>query len=55
MSQEIGKTGLWTTVIGALLMLIDGILAAYTGAIYGFWTIGAWIALIGGILIAYRK
>jgi len=60
-----GKTGLWTTVIGALLILIDGILAASTGAIYGFYAYGGavvtgWVEIIislimFGLLYYYKK
>lgn len=34
------KYGLWTTIIGALLILIDGIVAVTTNNIYSFYAYG---------------
>jgi len=53
--MEVGKTGLWTAAIGALLILIDGIVVLATGNFYGWHYAGAtatgWIEVIISILI----
>jgi hypothetical protein len=54
--QEMGKAGLWTTVIGALLILIDGIVVLATGNFYGPFHYGGvqatgWIEIIISIIM----
>jgi len=53
--QAVGKTGLWTTVLGALLILIDGAVVLGTGKFYGWHVAGAtatgWIEIILSIVI----
>ncbi|WP_461863840.1 hypothetical protein [Thermococcus sp.] len=49
MAEEIGKTGFWTSIIGALLILIDGILVLANKAFYG-WHYGS-ISTVGWVEI----
>jgi hypothetical protein len=55
-SQEIGKTGFWLAIVGAILILIDGALVLATGHFYGPWHYGgksatAWTEIILSIII----
>ncbi len=54
--EEMGKSGLWTAVFGALLILIDGILAASTGTAYGFYAYGGavttgWVEIVLSLIM----
>lgn len=54
-TQQVGKTGLWTAILGALLILIDGALVLSTGHFYG-WHYGSaslvgWTEVILSIII----
>ncbi len=54
--EEMGKYGLWTTFIGAILILIDGIAAATIGSIYGFYAYGGavttgWVEIILSLIM----
>lgn len=65
MAEEVGKSGFWTALIGALLILLDGIVVLATGKFYGPWHYGGvsgtgWAEvilgiLIGGIAYYYKK
>jgi peptidoglycan/LPS O-acetylase OafA/YrhL len=53
---EIGKTGFWLAIIGAILILIDGIAVLATGHFYGPWHYGGksvtgWTEIVLGIII----
>ena len=54
-TQKIGNAGLWTSVIGALLILIDGIVVLATGNFY-IWSAAnaaatGWIEIILSIIM----
>ena len=53
--KEVGKWGLWTAIIGAVIILIDGILVLATNSFYGWhygdvFTVG-WVEIILSIII----
>ena len=52
---EVGKAGLWTAAIGALIILIDGIAVLATNKFYGWHyasaTATGWIEIILSIII----
>jgi hypothetical protein len=54
--KEIGKIGFWLAIIGAILILIDGILVLATGTYYGPWHYGGqsttgWVEVLLSIII----
>ncbi len=54
-TQKIGKTGLWTAMFGALLILLDGIAVLATGNLY-IWSVAdavttGWVEITLSILM----
>ncbi len=54
--EDLDKIGVWTAIVGALLILIDGIAVLATGSFYGFWHYGGatgtgWAEIILAIII----
>ena len=54
-NPNMGKTGLWTTIFGALLILIDGIAVLATGNLY-IWSVASavttgWVEITLSILM----
>ncbi len=54
-TQKMGTTGLWTSIVGALLILIDGAVALATGNLY-IWSVSdavttGWVEIVLSIIM----